>query len=69
MNLETLSKPYEKRPHRLSGLKLLPPQYINGAYRSQSIVIYRYLDCNSEFFAIRVGVNNEFIEKINKYEP
>jgi hypothetical protein len=69
MNLETLSKPYEKRQHRLSGLKLLPSQYINGAYRSQSIVIYRYLDCNAEFFGIKLGFNNEFIEKINRYEP
>jgi hypothetical protein len=57
------------RPFRLSGLKLLPPQYINGAFRSQSIVIYRYLDCNAEFFGIKLGFNNEFIEKINRYEP
>jgi hypothetical protein len=69
MNLETLSKPYEKRPHRLSGLKLLPPQYINGAYRGQSIVIYRYIDSYNDFFGIKLGFNNEFLEKINKYEP
>ena len=68
MNLETLSKPYEKRPHRLSGLKLLPQQWHEGAYRSQSIVIYRYIDDKGGFFAIKLGFFNEFIEKINRYE-
>jgi hypothetical protein len=57
------------RPFRLSGLKLLQPKYINGAYRSQSIVIYRYLDVGAEFFGIKLGFNNEFLDKIDRYEP
>jgi hypothetical protein len=67
MNLETLSLPYEIRPHRLSGMQLLPMQWIGGVQKCEAIVIYRYLDNKNEFFAIKISANNEFKEKIDNY--
>jgi hypothetical protein len=68
MNLETLSLPYEIRPHRLSGMQLLPMQWVGGVQKCEAIVIYRYLDNKNEFFGIKIGANNEFKEKIDNYE-
>jgi hypothetical protein len=68
MNLETLSLPYEDRPHRLSGMQLLPMQWVGGVQKCEAIVIYRYLDNKNEFFAIKISANNEFKEKIDNYE-
>jgi hypothetical protein len=59
------------RPFRLSGISkntLVPQKFTNGIYKSHWTFIFKYLDEQGEFFAFKIGYEDEVIEVVKNYK-
>jgi len=53
------------RPFRLSGIGKnlqLPEKWIDKCFKNHWVYIFRYLDAQSEFFAVEYDYNNKFVK-------